>query len=109
MDMNWFSHSKHENRRCESSPPPGPSRGTAGPFPVFSKMLTVIDPPRGRPFGGAALLARGGMGVSISIVLSERIRFSGEIIQETMILLGACSPAPAAMSPPFWNSDELPV
>jgi len=73
--MNASSHPKHENRRHEGSPPQGPSRGTAGQFGVFLEM-SVIDPPRGRPFGGGGIIIIGGMGVSTPIILSERIRFS---------------------------------
>jgi len=57
--MNWLiSHQNFDNQRYERSPPQGPSRGTAGQFRVFLKMLKVIDPPRGRPAGGGGVHRR---------------------------------------------------
>jgi hypothetical protein len=53
--MNFLSsHRNYENRIYEGSPPQDPSRGTAGQFRVLKKLL-VIDPPRGRPFGGGGV------------------------------------------------------
>jgi len=50
-DELFSSHRNQENRSYEGSPPQGlsePRRGSA----VFSDMLIVPDPPRGRPVGG---------------------------------------------------------
>jgi len=52
--MNEGSHHNHLNRRYEGSPASGPSGARRGSS-VFFKMLPVVDPPRGRPFGGGGV------------------------------------------------------
>jgi len=50
----WSSHRSHENRRYEGSrlrAPRGARRGSS----VFFFEISVIDPPRGRPFGGGGV------------------------------------------------------
>jgi len=39
---------------CEGSPPQGPSGARRGST-VFSDMLIITDPPRGRPFGNGGV------------------------------------------------------
>jgi len=52
--MNEEFTPNHKNRRYEGSPPQGPSGARRGSA-VFSDMLIITDPPRGRPFGGGGV------------------------------------------------------
>ena len=54
--MDGSSHPNHENRRYESSPPQGPSRGTAGQITGFFYEYGNLGR-RGAPFGAAAFIA----------------------------------------------------